>query len=105
MTLYDKHMSEQSRNLDQADLDAEALRVRVEYGGYAGVARLKRVGHEALKWEISIHAANGRQICYWDGPDVEGDGLAMVAVKDIENAQHQINEAIEQFMWDPMSQA
>ncbi len=98
-------MNEQNRNLDQCNLEAEELKVRVEHGGYAGVARLKRVGHEALKREISIQAASGRQICYWDGPDVEGDGSVIVTIDDIERAQHEINQAIDQFIWDPMSQA
>lgn len=83
----------------------EYLQLRVEHCGYAGVARLKRVGHEALKWSISIFAKDGREICYWDGPEVQGDKLVIVTIQDIENAQHEINLAIDQFLWDPMSQS
>src|SRR6476659_8247067 len=98
-------MSENGRNLDLCNLSAKELQVCVEFGGYAGVARMKCVGHEALKWQIAIHAANGREICNWDGPDIEGNGPALFTVEDVEKAQHEINRAINQFMWDPMSQA
>lgn len=93
------------RNLDRADLSAKELEVRVEHGGYAGVARLRRVGREALKWQISILTANDREICNWEGPDVRGEGNVIMTIQDIENAQHEINRAIEQFIWDPMSQS
>lgn len=93
------------RDFEQIDLSAPELQVRVEFGGYQGIARLKRVGHAALRWEISIHAESGREICTWDGPEVEGNGPVVYTVQDVENAQRQINQAIDQFMWDPMSQA
>lgn len=93
------------RNLEQADVTAKELQVCVEHGGYKGIAWIKRIGNEALKWHISVMAANGREICNWDGPNIRGDGPVIVTIQDIENAQHEINSAIEQFTWDPMSQA
>lgn len=93
------------RNLDRADLTAKELQVRVEHGGYKGLAWIRRVGSEALKWQIVLAAENGRVIGHWDGPDIQGNGPVIVTVQDIENAQHEINQAIDQLTWDPMSQA
>jgi hypothetical protein len=94
-----------SENIDQYNFESKNQEVRVEYGGLAGVARIMRVGREALKWQITILAENGRPICDFDGPEVHGNGPVIPSVKDIENAQHEINSAIEQFLWDPMSRA
>ncbi len=79
--------------------------VQVEYGGYRGVARMRRIGYEVLRWQIAIFAQDGQEICYWDGPEIVGSGPVLVAIEDIENAQHEINQAIQNFLWDPMSQS
>lgn len=83
----------------------DKMDVRVEYGGFEGVARLRQVGQQALKWNISIHYAGkaGREICHFEGPDVVSDEPIIITVEDIKKAQHEINQAIEQFIWDPMS--
>jgi len=93
------------RNLDEYDFDTDDQRVRVEYGGYAGVASIKRVGREALRWEIVMSTNTGLTICNMNGPEVLGEGRVIPSLADIENAQHVINEVIEQYIWDPMSTA
>lgn len=95
------------KNLDEVDLTTRELQVRVEHGGFAGIAWLKRVGHEALKWHINIYHATkgGTEICHFEGPDIVGDGPVLVTIDDVERAQHEINKAIDQFIWDPMSTA
>lgn len=98
-------MDERIRDIEGYKFDSKDQQVRVEYGGLAGVARIVRMGQEALRWQITILAENGRPICDLDGPEVYGDGPVIPSVNDIENAQHDINMCINQFLWDPMSRA
>ena len=97
-------MSGWKQDIEGHDFDANDQYVRVEYGGFAGIARIVRVGHEALKWQITIAAENGRSICELDGPEVKGEGYVVPSLADIESVQHEINQVIEQFLWDPTSQ-
>lgn len=98
-------MTENIRNLDEYDFELKEQQVRVEYGGFSGVARIMRVGREALKWQVTIFSESGRLLSIQDGPEVHGKGLVIPSIVDIENAQHVINETIDQYIWDPMSQA
>ncbi len=98
-------MTEIINGVDDHEQNVYDHTVHVEYGGYIGVGRIQRVGQMALKWQISIIAENGRIIRDFDGPEVHGEGSVIVTVNDIENVQHHINIAINQFIWDPMSQA
>ncbi len=93
------------RILNEYDFLNPAMQLRVESLGLAGVAHIKKIGREALKWQITIFAENGQPICDFDGPEVYGEGDIIPSVADIEAAQHEINAAIEQFIWDPMSRA
>jgi hypothetical protein len=97
-------MSEIRPNMDEYDFDNPDMQLGVEYGGYHGRAKIMKLGDSALKWHISISVKGGPLIAYWEGPDVVGDGPIIPSIDDIERAQHEINEAISQYMWDPMSQ-
>lgn len=97
-------MSEYIPQSDDHELEPNSLEVRVEYGGFIGRARVVRVGREALKWQITMFAQNGRELCYFDGTEIAGNESVTVTLDDIENAQHEINQVIHQFIWDPMSQ-
>ncbi len=80
--------------------------VSVEFGGFRGEASMRSVGSTAMRWQINIQSAETNQvISHWDGPEINGEGLVVPSLRDIEQAQHEINIAIEQYIWDPMSQS
>lgn len=95
---------ERPRNYDDYDFESSDMIVKVEFGGYRGEAMVKRIGKVSLRWEITLRTgSNDRSIATWEGPEVHGDGLIIPSQADIENAQHDINEVIERYLWDPMS--
>ncbi len=95
-------MTEANHNFDAYDRETE---VRVEAYGLAGVAHIKRIGREALKWQITVLAENGRMICETEGAEVLGEGQIVPSAADVESVQNEMNVIIEQFVWDPMSRA
>lgn len=97
-------MNGERPNLDEYDFDSPDAHVGVEYGGYRGTARIMKLGEGALKWHISVGLKGGPMVAYWEGPDVIGDGPIIPSLDDIERAQHEMNQVINQYIWDPMSQ-
>lgn len=98
-------MTEANHNFDADDFMGSEAEVRVEAYGLAGVAHIKRIGREALKWQITILAENGRPICETEGTKVLGEGHVVPSAADVESVQNEMNVMIEQFIWDPMSRA
>jgi hypothetical protein len=103
--MKEERMTERAADFDTRNFDSKDLQVRVEFGGLAGIARIVRIGGEALRWHVTMLAENGRSICDFDGPEVYGEDAIIPSINDIENAQHEINKVINQFLWDPMSRA
>jgi hypothetical protein len=77
--------------------------VRVSYGEFECVARVKKFGEAALGWHIAIYGGR-RTISEWDGPEIEGDGFFVPSRDDIRRAEDEMIDAIWQYTIDPMSQ-
>lgn len=67
--------------------------VRIKADMFMGIGEI--IGDE---WMVRIFVPQ-REICYWTIP-CTGDMAA-----DIDRVQREICQAIDQFVWDPMSQA
>ncbi len=95
-----------STNRDERRSNEPNISVSVEFGGFRGEATMRSVGNATMRWQIAIQSVDTyRVISHWNGPEINGDGLVIPCLQDIEQAQHEINIAIEQYMWDPMSQS
>jgi|GEM_PF-3905772 len=78
--------------------------VRVAYGEFEGVARVRKFGEAALRWHVTVYGGK-RLISEWDGPEITGDGFFVPSRDDIRRAEDEMTDAIWQYIIDPMSQA
>lgn len=99
-----KQNNESMQRTEKYEYDTVYHVIRVEYGGYCGIARVAKAHNEQMRWQISIYA-EANMISYWDGPVINGEGNIEIGLQDINNAQNEITLAINGYIWDPLSQA
>lgn len=85
-------MSEKFPSTNQLEFNSEEQEIWLEESGYIGKARFVQYDQDSFGWQIIISAGN-RVICTFD------------CIGDAENAKNEIVTTINQFLWDPMSQA
>lgn len=79
---------------------------RFEYEGYTGIAYLPNHSKMPQIWQISVLGPDGGLIAESiQGPALMHDSTFGADVDDVAAVESTIRETIEQFIWDPMSQA
>lgn len=80
--------------------------LRFDYEGYTGIGKLPTHSRMPQHWEIVILAQNGRTIAEGiEGPVLTHSPDFGVDVEDVANIEAAIMVVIDQYLWDPMSQA
>lgn len=79
---------------------------RIEYEGYVGIAELPSHSKMPQRWQITIVGPGGRVIAEGiQGPALMHESTFGADVEDVTAVESAIRETIEQYIWDPMSQA
>jgi hypothetical protein len=79
---------------------------RFEYEGYTGIAHLPNHSKMSQVWQISVLGPDGNLIAESiQGPALTHDSTFGADVDDVAAVELAVQETIEQFIWDPMSQA
>lgn len=79
---------------------------RLEYEGYTGIALLPVHSKMPQIWQITILAPNGRLLAEGiEGPALEHSPDFGPDVDDVASVEASIREVIDQYLYDPMSQA
>lgn len=99
-----KQNYERTQRIEKYEHDTVYHVIRVEYGGYFGIARAVKADNEQKRWQICIYTG-ANMISYWDGPIINGEGNIEISLQDINNAQNEIAIAINGYIWDPLSHA
>lgn len=79
---------------------------RFEYEGYTGIAYLPNSRQMPQHWHITILDPNKSVVAESiKGPEFTHESLLGMDVEDIAAVEESIQQVVEQYLWDPMSQA